>query len=488
MDLAQLQAFFDASPIARLLRDQHAPIIAAFLHGQFKDGKAIAITESQLLGALEAFQDDVRERFPDVLRQPAASYLSEWSERTWLKRTWQEGIGEPVYELTPATEQVLEFLTRVHAREPGFVATGSRLRLAIASLESLVAGTADDPDARLAHLRAERDRLDREIARIKHDGARATEHPARIREQFATAVGLLRELQSDFRAVEERFRNITRDVQQRQLHGLDSRGGILADILDAEDALRNDDQGVSFFEFFRLIQSPEQQERLRTIVEQTVQLPELAGQTEGLKTLREMKSVLLAEAARVTRTERRLSTTIRRLLDGRTQRERQQVATLLREIRGLAAAMSNRPPVKSVALEVEASVKIASPFAKTFWAEPPEFEHIDLTDQTQDEAGRLTAFSQFAQLQHLDVRSMKSTIRSATAQYGSLTLRELLEQHPPESGVLDVVGYLQIACDDGHLVSDEAREEIVLSFGNGRTSRRVTVPLVTFLARNGRDE
>ncbi len=43
-----------------------------------------------------------------------------------------------------------------------------------------------------------------------------TYRPAQIRERFQTAVDLLKALQSDFRAVEERFQDIARDVQQLQ--------------------------------------------------------------------------------------------------------------------------------------------------------------------------------------------------------------------------------------------------------------------------------
>jgi hypothetical protein len=49
--------------------------------------------------------------------------------------------------------------------------------------------------------------------------------PAQIRERFGTAVSLLRQLQSDFGAVEESFREITLQVQQRQAEGQDTRGG-----------------------------------------------------------------------------------------------------------------------------------------------------------------------------------------------------------------------------------------------------------------------
>lgn len=168
--------------------------------------------------------------------------------------------------------------------------------------------------------------------------------PTRIREQFGLAVRMLKQLQGDFRAVEEKFKEITRQVQHRQVQGLDTRGGILGDALGAEDELKRQDQGVSFFEFLRFIQSPQQQDRLQAIIQQLLHLRELAEQSEGLETIRHMVRGLLDEAKKVLQTTRRLSSSLRRLLDTRTQHERRRVTEVLRQIRVLAASMSDDPP------------------------------------------------------------------------------------------------------------------------------------------------
>ena len=54
-------------------------------------------------------------------------------------------------------------------------------------------------------------------------------------------------------AVEESFKSITRHVQKRQAESLHSRGDILGFALDAEDKLKDQDQGTSFQAFVRLI-------------------------------------------------------------------------------------------------------------------------------------------------------------------------------------------------------------------------------------------
>ena len=76
--------------------------------------------------------------------------------------------------------------------------------------------------------------------------------------------------------------------------------------------------------------------------------------------------------------------------------------------------------------------------------------------------------------------------RRPVAHNGSLTLRDLLTEHPPDAGAIEVLGYLQIARDDGHVISREAEEEIVLPARNGDgRAIVVTVPLVRFIAKTG---
>jgi hypothetical protein len=107
---------------------------------------------------------------------------------------------------------------------------------------------------------------------------------------------LLRQLQGDFRSVEESSRDITLQVQQRQAQGGDTRGGILEFALDAEDVLKREGQGVSFYEVVKLVLSPSQTERLERIIQEVRRIPELAPHQDGLERVRGMLTLLQAEA------------------------------------------------------------------------------------------------------------------------------------------------------------------------------------------------
>ena len=482
MNLGKLLPFFETSPAVRLLRSPNAPFIVAFLDQQFKRAGRITVPYSELHAALVAYLEELQETHPDALRDKPETYLASWCsiDTRWLHRFLEAGRDDPVYQLTPHTEDVFAFLDRALDRDFGFVGTESRLRLVIETLDDLVVGASDDPQLRLGRLRSERRRIEEEIRRIEREGSVIRYQPAQIRERFVVAVSLLKQLQGDFRAVEDKFKEITRQVQQRQAEGQDTRGGILGFALDAEDVLKREDQGVSFHEFVRFILSPAQQERLEALIQQLGRIRELSEQADGLETVRRMVPLLLAEAEKVMRTNQRLSATLRRLLDVRSRRDRERVGELCAEILGLAASMADRPPRATVGVDLETRVGIASPLARTFWSESQRWAAVAMAEHEADEERRAEAFRFLADMRRLDWRLLRERVNAAVARHGNVTLGDLLAEYPPDAGVIEALGYIQIARDDGHDVSRDAVEEIVLPSSRGGHALALSVPLVRF--------
>jgi hypothetical protein len=484
MDLARLLAYFEASAAVRLLRSPNAPFVLDFLHRQYKRGRRIAVPHGELRGALAAYLDEVHPAHPGVMRDAPEAYLAGWcgSETRWLRRLLEAGRDEPVYQLTPDVEEVFAFLDRALDRQAGFVAAESRLKMVTAALCDLAAHAAGDPETRLLALRAERQRLDEEIRQAEGGDEAGRYQPAQVRERFATAVTLLKQLQGDFRAVEEKFRAITRQVQQRQSEGRDTRGGILGFALDAEEVLLREDQGVSFSEFVRFLLDPDEQQRLRDAVGRVERLEEAAGQPDALEAVRGMVPALLAEAENVMRTNQRLSATLRRLLDPRGRSDRQRVGQLCRDILALGGAAAGPAVRGRVGLDVDVKVAVSSPLSRTFWQAPPRFGVVAMAEHAGDEGRRGEAARLLGRMQRLDWRRMRENVRESLARHGSVTLARLLEAHPA-AAACEVLAYVQIAHDDGHFVSPAAREDILLPPpADGGRPVALSVPLVRFVA------
>lgn len=483
MRLSQMLTYFETSAAISLFRARNAPFIIDFIGQQFKQAGRIVIPQAELLAALRGYIEEIQEQYLGVLSDKADTYLNDWcsSDTRWLQRVFEANLDEPVYKLSTEFEDAFGFLLQALNRDLGFVGTESRLKLIVETLSDLVGGSSDDPQIRIQHLQEEQARLQAEIEQIEKTGKFSKYHPAIIRERFATAVTLLRQLQGDFRAVEESFRDITTQVQQKQVAGQDNRGQILEFALDSEDLLKREDQGVSFYEFVRLILSPSKTDRLEKIIREVRQIPELTSQQEGLDTVRSMVTLLQNEAEKVMRTNQRLSATLRRLLDTRAHAERQRLARLLQEIQGLACELSAESDDEEFGLSLELDLAIESPFRRTFWTEPARLEAVNPEQFEPDSAERLAAFHSLAMFQRLNWNEMREHVAHMLAIEGSPTLGALLKVHPAEAGVIEVIGYLEIAIQDGHRIDSEITEEVVVSSDYpSRNPVILKIPRVTF--------
>jgi hypothetical protein len=434
------------------MRSPHAAHIVYFLHLHFKDSDRIVSPHSLLVHQLGEFLDEVHRAEPDVLKDRAETYLTIWSsgDSRWLRRFLDAAHAEAVYELTPHTEDVLKFLDDVLERNLGFVGTESRLKRIIDTLSDIVVRGSPDPARRLDYLRNERERIDGEIASIEAGDELVIYSSTAIRERFADALSDLASLQGDFRAVEESFKGITRNVQKQQIEREGSRGEILGFALDAEDNLKSQDQGISFDEFVRLVLSPRKQDELETILQQLREIEALAEQVEGMRRLHGMMGSLSDEAEKVLGTTRRLSATLRRLLDTRVTASRLRLAEILHEIRAAAVRLAERPPNDACSVEILAELDLCNVSERTFWTTPAQFEAQKLTEHQPDEDDLVATFRRFAELRRLDWTGMRNRIADMLRDRDRVPLADLLIAHPPECGVVEVLGYVQIAHDDGH--------------------------------------
>jgi hypothetical protein len=111
------------------------------------------------------------------------------------------------------------------------------------------------------------------------------------------------------------------------------------------------------------------------------------------------------------------------------------------------------------------------------------FSELELSNVEQSDDERVLAFKHLAEMQRLDWDTMRSNIASMVASTERATLPELLHEHPPTGGTIEVLGYLQLAHDEGHEV-DENEVEVVHIGDHENSSEAVPyqVPRVVFIS------
>ncbi len=105
-----LRAFFDASPTARLLRSDLAPLVIDFLNRTFKSGETISLGQADLRARLALYQEELHETDPNLLIGPPERYLTQWADAGWLQRFLESASIEPQFQLTRYAEEAIRFV------------------------------------------------------------------------------------------------------------------------------------------------------------------------------------------------------------------------------------------------------------------------------------------------------------------------------------------------------------------------------------------
>ncbi len=478
MNYEQLVRLRQRHPAWRLLASDHAPFIIAFLHRSFIEPNVRSVTEQELTARLDDFLFYLRETLGETApARTALDYLTEWAgdAHGWLRRYYPPGSDEPHYDLTPAAEQAIHWLSQLENRR--FVGAESRLRLVFDLLREIVQGSETDPAARIAELERRRAALDAEIERIKV-GRFTLMDPSQLRERFIQAVETARALLADFRQVEQNFRDLDREVRERIATWEGGKGAVLDDVLGERDAIAASDQGKSFQAFWDFLMSPARQDELTELLARTLALDPIQELDPDPRLSRIHHDWLTAGEA-TQRTVARLSEQFRRFLDDQAWLENRRIMALIRRIEQHALALRETPPPDPVMSISAPAPAIELPMDRPLFRPPAKAAIAHEPVEEGDE--NIAADPLFEQV-YVDKDRLRAILRQALQTRTRITLEELLALHPLEQGAAELVAWLSIAEGEGRGVIDETQTFTVDWIDAGGRRRVARVPAVIFVA------
>lgn len=485
MDHARLQYQLRQSASLRLLQKETAPLIVSFLHREFKQAHRQAVPAAELTVQLEEYLEELQGEQPGAYPRAATVYLKQWcdEEHRLLRSYYASGNDDPFFELTPEAEKALGWFEDLQPTE--FVGTESRLRRVFALLEEIVGRGAADAQTRLAQLEQQQALLQHEIDTIRRTGQVERLSETQLKERFLEANDVARRLLADFREVEQNFRQIAQTVQQAQLAHDAQKGAIVGYVLDADDALKQSDQGRSFYAFWEFLRSPSRQDALRSLLTTVYTMPELTQLGGEHALLKRLKSSLLEASDKVVQSNHRLAEQLRRLLDERNLAEGRRVRELIAEIKRLAA-QSAEFFAETEFLPLDGAPALRLPLEKALWepAAPVSFAGQTLAeaDATLAEADLTALYRQF----YIDEARLHERIEALLETRHEVTLAELTERFPIEQGLAEVLGYLQIAArSPEHRIEPEAHEQLSLNLGQlgHQSPAQISLPRVVYASR-----
>jgi hypothetical protein len=481
-DYATLEFLRQSHPAWRLLRSDHAPLLASFLQRVFITPNVRAIAQAGLAETLEDALFGLREQLgSEAFPKPALDYLNDWAhpDRGWLRKFYVPGSDEPHFDLTPASEKAIAWLGTLATRS--FVGTESRLLTLFELLKQMSEGSNTDPQTRLAELHKRRDAIDQDIARILEGHVPLLDDTA-LKDRFQQFTALARELLADFREVEHNFRGLDRRVRERIALWEGSRGALLEQIMGERDAITDSDQGRSFRGFWDFLMSSSRQEELSQLLERVLSLPAVASLQPDAR-LRRVHDDWLEAGEHTQRTVARLSQQLRRFLDDQAWLENRRIMDLLRGIEARALALRDAPPAGTVMDIADMAADLALPMERPLFTptRKPVIAEVMLEAGENDEQATAALYAQTV----IDKAQLARHVRQALQERPQITLRELCETRPLEHGLAELVAYLQLASDTCPAVIDDTVTETLHWHGTGTDgeplARQARLPRVIFV-------
>lgn len=481
LDFATLSALRTHHPAWRLLRSDHAPVAASFLHRAFVAPNVRSMAAAKLAEALEDELFALREQLgSDAFPKPALDYLNDWAgpEKGWLRKFYRQDSDEPQFDLTPATEKAIAWLGTLTERS--FVGTESRLLTLFELLRQMSAGSEADPQKRIAELQKRREDIDSEIARVLGGDVALMDDTA-LKDRFQQFMQLARELLADFREVEHNFRLLDRRVRERITLWQGAKGALLEEIMGERDEIADSDQGRSFRAFWDFLLSSRRQEELSELLAHVLALPPVMDLHPDART-RRVHYDWLAAGEQTQRTVAQLSQQLRRFLDDQAWLENRRIMDILRGIEARAIALRDTAPTGEIMSIAESAADIELPMERPLYtpAFKPLIADIELEAGDTD-VDPAALYSQVV----VDRAQLARYIRQALQDRSQVTLRELTESRPLQQGLAELVAYLQLGSQAFKTAVDEGTSEVIawqaVATDGTPVQKRARLPRVIFV-------
>ncbi len=476
MDHDYLLEFKRTHPALRLLAADTAPLILGFLYRVFVQPNRRGIGQDELESQLDDYLFGLHRIYgDDIYPRSGSQYLESWAdpERGILRKYYPDRGDEPEYDLTPASAKAIDWVQGLKERQ--FIGTESRLRIIIKLLREIIQSTEQDQDAVIRDLELQKQVIEQKIAAIKERGVSPAD-PTRVREQFFQAEDMARRLLADFRQVEYNFRALDRETRELIATSDKPKGELLDEIFVDQDVIRDSDQGRSFQGFWELLMTPTGQAELQEMLAAIYRLQEIE-ELQPDPFLEKIRYSLLEAGERVYKTANQLVEQLRRFLDDQAWLENRRIMELIKEIEKQAVAVKdNMPPDKSFATTNQVKPTLELPMSRNLFSPSRgiRLDEVIVEDGDTD----IPADLLYEQI-YVDKELLQQRIRRLLQTRSQISLPEVINSHPLERGLAELVAYVNIGCQEG--LVDEEQEELIPVTMENNVKCHVRMPRVLFV-------
>jgi hypothetical protein len=464
-----------AQPMWRLLASPSGPTVLALLESHLYEAERslpASILHERIGRDFERLRS-LGEDWP----QTAQAYVASWLADGYLERRLPTGAREEEYELAVSAVEAIRFVAGL--AKPHAAATESRLGLVIDALARLSDDTDTDKARRIARLRAEQARIEREIAAVEQ-GVMHVVADASALERTREIIALADDLAGDFRRVRDQFEQINRDLRARIMDNDGNRGDVLDSLFAGIDLIADSDAGRTFTAFWRLLTDPEQSATLEQALDQLMSRDFVAAlDHKERRFLLRLTRTLLEQGGLVHDVLQSFARSLKHFVQSREFQEQRRLTQLLRQAQRAALALKDSVKATEVlgySLALTSS-KVSSP---SQWAlHDPAMQALPGAMLDSGAACiDLAMISDLVAQSEIDFRTLKENVRSVLQERSQASIAEVLLAYPAAQGLGSVLGLMALGSRHGIVAN---HSETVDWLGGDQHRRSASIPVIYFL-------
>ena len=454
------------SPCVRLLKMRNAEFFLVFVTSVFDEERAVGqekllmLLENQLDNRELLEEDSNVERLVESNDVKAKRLINEWTNRGFLTN-YQNEEGEIIYELSSYSSKVIDWIGTL--KKEDYIGTESKFKTLFSQLKELVENSNEDREKRLELLRQRKDEIERQIERLEKGEEVEVYEDYQIEPRFNSLNKLAKELLSDFKEVDDNFKEIIKQIYQRQTDN-EQKNELLHYIFDAYAELKDSQQGKSFYAFWEFLLSADLQREWDELTDSLYQT--LANKKIDTKDmfLKEIKRHLFDAGEKVSKTNDKMSEKLSIIIRQNEQSNAEATKQIIKDIKKLLIEASHNKEKSDATLQYEV-VEINIPIERQLtFTQSKEIEYKEKPQESVLGIDDLERIGKLYNPYHVDRTILRRRIDRILKDNGQTTIAEVIAQNSGiEKGLSELFGYIGILKEYKTVVSPDRTQSILFS-------------------------
>ena len=466
------------SPSVALLRSRNYDIIIAFFIKVFSNITVVSyenihnqLTDFLNENGVEADEDE-DVFFSDPYEVKSEKFIHHWTEKGFLTNYRNED-GEIYYELSSHSSKVIDWLSGLKREE--YIGTESKFKSIITQLRELVEYTNEDREKRLQILEDKKLEIEQQIQRLQMGDDVKIFEEYEIVPRFQQVNKLAKELLSDFKDVDDNFKNIIKDIYQKQIDPTLNKGGILQYTFDALDELKSSSQGKSFYAFWEFLLSRDMQDELEQLINSLFSTLQDRDIVSDDRFLQNMVSHLYESGRKVYQTNDKMADKLSHIIRENDAARSDAAKRIVQEIKNSLIVISKAKGKLDISLTVEDGLDINIPFERKI-----TFEQSESTEYNQQPENYVLDFDSLNEIGKvfsnvvIDRKVIEHNLREVLKNKGQTTIAEVVSLHPLNQGLPELFAYFSVLNHFSHKTINEDKQEAII-FDESQ-KKRIIIP------------